>query len=482
MWQTARDSEGEERTADQPVPGFLLVFHGEQPMLRALRIPDAGLILGRELLGDSKDDDRLSRQHAKVRIERGRFVISDLGSRNGTFVDGTLIEAETEAAPPVVVRTGRTVGVLLPDLRRFEGAEVRIDEDGVVGPTLAAAWAAAERAARSGDCLLLTGESGTGKELAARAFHRAAAAASTGPRGELIAVNCAAIPAGVAERLLFGAKKGAFSGADRDAEGYLSEADGGTLFLDEIGELELAVQAKLLRALDAKEILPVGASRPRPIDVRVVAATLRDLSAEVDAGRFRNDLYFRVGQPQVTLPPLRHRFDDLAYLVKVAVQRVDPKLTVHASLIETCLLRRWPGNVRELLGEVRRAAFDAAEEGLTSVRGSKEMWLQRPTEQQRNRPATAGAHVEPERARAPSVPPPPEDRYARVLAAGSAPLPPHDQIVEALRAEAGNVSRAARALGLHRNQLRRYLVKHPELATSEDKSDDQSDGKATDDE
>jgi DNA-binding NtrC family response regulator len=443
MWQTAQDSEAQERSVEPPVPGVLLVFHGAQPMLRALPIPAGGLVLGRELFGADCADDRLSRQHARVRVVRGQFTVTDLGSRNGTYVDRTAVSGEREVAPPAVLRTGRTVGVLLPDLRRFAGARVELREDGagvaIVGPTLAAAWAQAERAARGGDSLLVTGESGTGKELAARAFHRAA-----GARGELIAVNCAAIPAGVAERLLFGARRGAYSGADKDADGYLTAAEGGTIFLDEIGELELAVQAKLLRALDAREILPVGASRPQRIDVRVVAATLRDLSAEVAAGRFRDDLYFRVGQPQVELPPLRHRPDDLAYLVAAVVERTAPGLAVHPSLIEACLLHRWPGNVRELVGQVRRAAFAAAEEGQRDVRDVQGL---------RDLPGDA----RPPRPGEPRDEPRDEPRPV-------APLPPHPEIASALRAERGNISRAARALGLHRNQLRRYLAKHPQLA------------------
>ncbi len=445
MWQTAKDSEGSEQAqaAAQPMPGLLLVFHGAEPMLRAVPIPAQGLTVGRELFGEGCADDRLSRQHAHIRVTRGRFSVEDVNSRNGTFVDRAPITGEREVSPPAVVRTGRTIGVLLPDVRRFEGArvELRDEKQGpvVVGPTLAAAWAQAERAARSGDALLVTGETGTGKELAALAFHRA-----TGARGELVAVNCAAIPAGVAERLLFGAKRGAFSGADKDAEGYFAAAEGGTLFLDEIGELELAVQAKLLRALDAREILPVGASRPQRIDVRVVAATLRELSAEVTAGRFRDDLHFRIGQPRVELPPLRHRFDDLAYLVTAVVRRTSPELAVHPSLIEACLLHRWPGNARELVGQVRRAAFAAAEKGERDLRAERLF-------------GATGAM------------PPPAATATGIADEPSpaAPLPPHDEIGRALRAEGGNVSRAARALGLHRNQLRRYLAKHPQLAAQE---------------
>jgi DNA-binding NtrC family response regulator len=451
MWQTAGDSEGSDHPSDVPVPGLLLVFHGVRPILRAEPIGEEGLVVGRELFDGSEEDDRLSRRHAEVKVERGRFVVVDLGSRNGTYIDGKKLgERGAATSPPAVLRTGRTLGVLLPDVRKFLDKSVEVGEHGVIGPTLAACWAAVARAGRHGEPLLLTGESGTGKELAARAYHRA-----TGRGGELIAVNCAAIPESVAERLLFGAKRGAFSGADKDADGYLSAADGGTLFLDEIGDLPLPVQAKLLRALDAKEILPVGAPRPRPIDVRVVSATLRDLVEEVVAGRFRNDLFHRIGQPEVTLPPLRHRVDDLVYLVTETIERAVPGMQAHPTFIEACLMRRWNGNVREMVGQVRRAAIEAHEAGETQVRSSLTFTgedrfthhgyfpLPSMSSALRDDAKHAGAAV--------------------AAAVAPRPLPPHEQIEQALRAESGNVTRAAKALGLHRNQLRRYMVRHPEL-------------------
>ncbi len=451
MWETARDSIDEQRPTQAPTPGLVLVFHGDSPILRACPIDARGLVIGRELFGESVADDRLSRQHARVEVRRGQFVITDLGSRNGTHVDGAAITTAYEVAPPAVVRTGRTLGVLVPDLRRFLDAKLELRDDAVVGATLAPAWAAIERAAKAAAPLLVTGESGTGKELAARAYHRA-----SGARGELIAVNCAAIPAGVAERLLFGARKGAFSGADRDAEGYFTAAEGGTLFLDEIGELDLAVQAKLLRALDAKEIVPIGAARPQPIDVRVVAATLRDLPAEVAAGRFREDLTFRLGRPGVSLPPLRYRIDELPVLVQRAVHAVAPSLKVHVSLIETCLLRPWPGNVRELVAEVSRAARAALEGQAPYVRASDldvhaDPLAQWPEPGPAVRPTIVGHRL------------PSGHRVATTSsdepAVDPAPLPAAEVITAALRDHGGNVSGAARALGLHRNQLRRFLAR-----------------------
>ena len=446
MSQTARDSEVENRADGRPVAGAVVVWSGETPRLLTLRVPPPGLVLGRESLAQT-GDDRLSRQHARIRWNGTRFQVADLGSRNGTFVGGSLVaDGEVTALPPVVVRTGRTISLLLPDIQAFEDAEVRVDGHGVVGPTLRQSWDAVERAARGGRSLLLTGESGSGKELAARAFHRA-----SGATGELVAVNCAAIPAGVAERLLFGARKGAYSGADRDADGYVATADQGTLFLDEVAELDLQVQAKLLRVLETGELLPLGAARPRPVSLRVVAATLRDLRAEVQAGKFRDDLYFRIGRPEVRLPALRDRLEDIPWLVAEAVRTSG--LPAHPSLIEACLLRPWPGNVRELVGEVSRAAHGATEAGRKVVRAE-------------DLDGTAGRLLG--TGEVATVAP----GAARVKPAS---LPDHAAILAALRAESGNVTRSARRLGLHRNQLRRYLAKHADagaLAAGESQESD----------
>jgi transcriptional regulator of acetoin/glycerol metabolism len=441
MWETARDSEMEASGDGGPVPGAVIIWTGRTPRLIPDRITGAGLVLGRQPHAEA-DDDRLSRQHVRLRSTgTAELRITDLGSRNGTYVDGQLITGEVKARPPTVVRAGRTVVLAVADVRPFEGATVALD-GAVIGPTLRAAWNEIERAARIGKTLLVSGESGVGKELAARAFHRAA-----GRTGELIAVNCAAIPAGLAERLLFGAQKGAYSGADRDALGYVAAADGGTLFLDEIAELDLEVQAKLLRVLETGELLTVGAARPSKVDVRVVTATLRDLRAAVAAGRFRDDLYYRLGRPEVQLPALRDRLEDIPWLVADAVRASG--LPAHPSLVETCLLRRWPGNVRELIGEVSRAAHAAAEAGRQTVR-----------------PEDLDDHA----GHAPAAESGGEPAPARTIV-----LPDDDAaILEALRAEGGNVSKSARRLGVHRNQLRRYLARNPgalPAATDDDDPD-----------
>jgi transcriptional regulator with PAS, ATPase and Fis domain len=197
--------------------------------------------------------------------------------------------------------------------------------------------------------VLITGESGTGKELVAQAMH------ATSPRRNkpFITVNCAALPETLAESLLFGHRKGAFTGADSHHAGLIGAAEGGTLFLDEIGELPLNLQAKLLRFLESGEVLPLGESRPQHMNVRVFAATHRDLYAMSQAGEFRTDLFYRLNIIPVELPPLRERREDIALLVKHFLNQFAAQHKLPATRIDkeatTCLSRHaWAGNVREL--------------------------------------------------------------------------------------------------------------------------------------
>ncbi len=215
----------------------------------------------------------------------------------------------------------------------------------------------AARAARSRATVLVTGESGTGKELVARTIHEH----SDRALGPFVAVNCKAFAAGVLESELFGHEKGAYTGAAAARAGVFERAGGGTLFLDEIGEIDLDFQAKLLRALQTREVLPVGGARPRAVDVRIVAATNRDLRAEVAAGRFREDLFFRLAVIPIRLPPLRERPEDVLPLARHFLARFSAELgrelAGFAPEVETWLAGHpWPGNVRELENLVERAA------------------------------------------------------------------------------------------------------------------------------
>ena len=218
----------------------------------------------------------------------------------------------------------------------------------------------AEKIARYKTTVLITGESGTGKELLARGIHQA----SDRARKAFVAVNCGSIPDNLLESELFGYKKGAFTGADRDKKGLFGEADGGTLFLDEIGELPAAMQVKLLRVLQENELRPVGAGRVKKVDVRIITATARDLEVEVANGKFRQDLFFRLNVLNLHLPPLRERLEDIPLLASYFVGKVNAETgtLVRGLAPETLRLLMqydWPGNVRELENIIERGVLMA---------------------------------------------------------------------------------------------------------------------------
>jgi two-component system response regulator AtoC len=246
----------------------------------------------------------------------------------------------------------REVALLRKEVGRAEGFR------GVVGASAAMreVMDLALRVAPFPSTVLLTGESGSGKEAVARAIHGAS------PRGErpFVAVNAGAIPKNLLESELFGHEKGAFTGADRAREGMFEEADGGTLFLDEIGELSLPLQVKLLRVLQERSIRRVGGTGERAVDVRVLAATARDLVEEVKAGRFRDDLFYRINVVQIHIPPLRARPEDVPPLAEHFVRRHAQRLGIETpgmprALLPVLAAYSWPGNVRELENVVERA-------------------------------------------------------------------------------------------------------------------------------
>jgi two-component system response regulator AtoC len=223
------------------------------------------------------------------------------------------------------------------------------------------------RVAERSTTVLITGESGTGKEVIAQAIHRV----SPRTQAAFIGVNCAAIPENLLESELFGHVRGSFTGAATDKAGLFEQAHGGTLLLDEIGELPLGLQAKLLRALQEGEIRRVGDQRTRRIDVRVLAATARDLAAEVKAGRFREDLFYRVHVVTIHLPPLRERREDVAPLARLFAARLAARFGSPLTLSDDALVwleaQPWPGNVRELENAIERAAVLSGKPKLTAL-------------------------------------------------------------------------------------------------------------------
>jgi DNA-binding NtrC family response regulator len=235
------------------------------------------------------------------------------------------------------------------------------DEEAVIGRSreMQRVFELARKVAPTRSTVLIQGESGTGKEIVARAIHRAA---GKSPEARFIAVNCAAIPNELLENQLFGHRKGAFTGADRDQAGVFVHAGDGTVFLDEIGELPAATQAKLLRAIEQKEVFPVGADEPVRVEARIMAATNKDLAKEVEAGRFREDLYYRFNVVTLRVPPLRERREDIPELVEFLVAkhaRALGKRTggVSHEALQVLLACRWKGNVRELENALQRAVI-----------------------------------------------------------------------------------------------------------------------------
>lgn len=305
-------------------------------------------------------------------------------------------------------------------------------------PAARAAIDIARRAARSDIPLLIGGESGVGKEVLARAIH----AASPRAKGPFVPVNCGALPEGLIESILFGHARGAFTGAVEARAGKFVEADGGTLFLDEIGELPLEAQAKLLRALQEREVDPLGAPRARSVDIRVLSATNRDLAADLTAGRFRQDLYYRLNVLSLRLPSLRERRADIvaladALLARLAAPRPAPCLAPEA--LDRLESADWPGNIRELENALHRALVLSDGETLG--------------------PELFDALHPPS---APDAPPPaPHGAVHRALDAAGLPLTLAElearHILFTLDRCDGVVADAARALGIGRSTLYRKL-------------------------
>jgi transcriptional regulator with GAF, ATPase, and Fis domain len=299
-------------------------------------------------------DPAVSREHCVVSAVAGRIAVKDLESRNGTFLGATRI---TEATVPLgaLLTIGNTTLAVQPRLHVREVAPTseRIFGD-LFGESVAMreVFAILGRVAPTDATVLIEGESGTGKELVARAIHRHSLRADR----PYVVFDCAAVPPQLAESELFGHKRGAFSGAVEDRSGAFQRADGGTICLDEIGELPSELQPKLLRVLETGEVRRVGDDAMRRVDVRVVAATNRDLRAEAQRGHFRSDLLYRLDVVKVRMPPLRHRPEDIAGLTrKLLSDKLEPGDEVAGDNLQKLMSYAWPGNVRELRNVLDRA-------------------------------------------------------------------------------------------------------------------------------
>jgi DNA-binding NtrC family response regulator len=299
-------------------------------------------------------DRTVSRFHCELSVRGEAIVIRDCGSTNGTLIDGVRVR-EAEIPPGTLVRIGGSAfRVELGDEPAFIEVSGRTSFGELVGASveMRRVYAILERIAHNDATVLVQGETGTGKDVLARSLH----AASPRAGGPFVAVDCGAIPEHLVESELFGHVRGAFTGATADRKGVFEEADGGTLFLDEIGEMPIALQPKLLRAIESRSIRRVGSSASRTVDVRIVAATNRSLAGSINQGTFREDLYYRLAVVELRLPPLRARRDDIPALATHFFRRFagqDGELP--AELVASLLGRGWPGNVRELKNYIERA-------------------------------------------------------------------------------------------------------------------------------
>jgi two-component system response regulator GlrR len=331
---------------------------GEATTWRA--IPGAGEVfaIGSHARNDLViGDPTVSRFHCELRVEKQGVRVRDLGSRNGTVVDGVRAD-DAFLKSGSLVKIGRHI--LRFDIAQ-EQQQPRLSSASSFGSLVGssvpmrAMFALLERAAATDATVLLEGETGTGKGAAAESIHNA----STRRERPFTVVDCSALAPSLLESELFGYEKGAFTGADTRRIGAFEETRGGTVFLDEIGELPTDLQPKLLRVLENREVKPLGQNSYRPVDVRVIAATNRDLRGEVNAGRFRSDLYFRLAVLKVAIPPLRYRPEDIASLAREILPQLGAHAEQLAELTTPEQLARlehsaWPGNVRELRNYLER--------------------------------------------------------------------------------------------------------------------------------
>jgi transcriptional regulator with PAS, ATPase and Fis domain len=398
------------------------------------------------------EDDLVSRKHAVLHVYPDRIEIEDLGSHNGTLLLGRALGGPQLTTRPESGRIAPNQPIPLPDdaliqiggslitvqrtpvLRRLQ-SQPGIPGFVVVDPAMQRLLELADRAAPTDLTVLLLGESGSGKEMVARYVHQHS------PRAQrrMVSLNCGALPESLLESELFGFEKGAFTGATAAKPGLFEAADGSTLFLDEVGELPPALQVKLLRVLEDRQVLRVGALEPRRVDVRFMAATNRDLERHVSAGKFREDLFYRLYGIALHIPPLRERRDDILPLAERFLEDLrDPRGGAVPVLTDAARdkLRRhdWPGNVRQLKNAIHRALvlvncheIDAGDiELLDREARPSAPTLDEPPEQLRQRA---------------------EDAERR-------------KILEALEECAGNQTRAAQRLGITRRALVRRLEKY----------------------
>ncbi len=328
-----------------PDTGKTLVLQGDEP---------GPVLVGQsEVCGLRIADPEVSRRHAALDVEGRRLRITDLKSTNGTFVDGVAV-VEAFLTGGEIVRLGGSA--LRIERYQPEGRAARAPSRTGFGrfigrsPEMVRLYPLVERLAGSDVSLVIEGETGTGKEVLAEAIHEQSARRDQ----PYVVLDCTAIPPNLAESELFGHERGAFTGATARRVGVFEQADGGTLFIDEIGDLDVGLQPKLLRALERGEVRRVGGNSVIKVDVRVIAATRRDLDRAVQEGFFRDDLFHRLAVGRITLPPLRRRRGDVEVLARHFWSELAPGTSIPHHLLQRWESYDWPGNVRELKNAIAR--------------------------------------------------------------------------------------------------------------------------------
>jgi transcriptional regulator with PAS, ATPase and Fis domain len=436
-------------------PPSLIVVTG--PSLGRVVFLDTAISIGRDASNDvAINDSALSRHHCQFERGPDQTLLTDLDSRNGTLVNGVpirsrplvdgdqirigdsvllfvAVSAASEAPSPASMPGSTAPGALIVDegpMTRMQFSSDRAIEHDLIGESdsMREVYTRIGRVAPSESTVLIQGESGTGKELIARAIH----ANSRRSAGPFVAINCAAVPEGLMESELFGHERGAFTGALAQKRGRIETANGGTVFLDEVSELSMALQAKLLRVIQERQVDRVGGHRPIPIEVRILAATNTDLARAVKEGKFRSDLFYRLNVIAISVPPLRARNGDVPLLITYFLRHYagQCKRRVRGVTREArSILARyeWPGNVRELENAIERAVVMSTGEWV-DVGDLPEHILESP-------PNAAA------------------DGYHALVAHAK-----RDAIRKALASADGNVARAARQLKLPRAYLHRLMT------------------------
>jgi DNA-binding NtrC family response regulator len=435
-------------------------------------------------------DDTVSRYHCKITQEDNGYVLIDQRSTNGTFINKVRIR-EAFLKPGSIVSVGQSQ-------LRFNAREEEVEITpspsdrcaGLIGgnPRMREIYSIIEKIAPTATTVVIDGETGTGKEVVAQAIH----SLSPRARNDLVVFDCGAVPPNLIESELFGHEKGSFTGAVMTRQGLFEQADGGTLFLDELGELPLDLQPKLLRALEQREVRRVGSAKAAKVDVRIIAATNRNLEDEVRAGRFRQDLFYRLSVVRLHLPALHDRVDDIPLLIQHFLEigafnrkpNAPPVRGVSREALAALQAYPWPGNVRELVNVVERAVSFCDHDLIQLsdlpdyIRTAKlppprEILPRRAATSPMSRDSTPLVSMNPN---APAPTPPDEllaegvtfkDAKERWVAAFE-----RDYILQLLRRNNGNISHAARAADIDRKYFRKLMKKYDIEAAGADDADD----------